>query len=129
MKITFVLARFPQDIPIYSLPCVSHYAYPENARHSADQIKWYIDRLVEGNDMLIITLSDVLVNFTGQLIERKILDTKDVVIHLYENNMLERECLYHEKGYLENWPYGWFSADYGEIDLYLKARGFPAIGY
>lgn len=64
-------------------------------------------------DLHISTHSDVPLNLIGHLIHDKIINKDDVkiVIMSDDNTEIESVSSYDEKGFLLNWPYGFFEFD------------------
>lgn len=72
----------------------------------------------QGNSFRIIaeTHSEAIINRVGKLISEGKISNEDVNIVLFERETMNaparvRFSTYDEKGYLENWPYGFFNSD------------------
>ena len=122
--ITFILSEIPADIPnelmvpnpdnnVVVIP------YPEYRNHADLQILYLIEILKSNRDHNIITLSDVMINAMGWLVEEGVYPRDQVKIVIYENQKIERECFFNKDGVIENWRFGWFSSDPYILERYI----------
>lgn len=89
---------------------------PENGKHPrvyAEHLVKEINYCKDNWDLHISTNSEVTINLLCILMDKEVVDRKDVLFYILssDNSKVEVECWYNEQGYLENWPYGFF--DYG----------------
>jgi hypothetical protein len=69
------------------------------------------------SSLIIETHSQALVNRFGELVHRGQLDPKDIQVLLFENSPITgeptvRTSTYDERGFLKDWPYGFFEPDH-----------------
>lgn len=74
----------------------------------------------KGDDLKLIieTHSDAIINTFGHLITKGVLDPDDINVILFERPSFDKASIistskYNEKGFLQNWPYGFFEPDWG----------------
>lgn len=90
--------------------------HPVCAEHPRDQAKWLRSELAvlmapeaQTASMVIRTHSEVLINLAGELIEdAQVLTKADVAVVFCEDGET-RVCRFDERGYVQNWPVGYFS--------------------
>lgn len=66
--------------------------------------------------LILETHSETIVNYFGRAIAKKMINPKDISVKLFEkdketNQTKIRNSYYDEKGFLTNWPYGFFYAE------------------
>lgn len=88
----------------------------ENRLHPqkvAEKVLYDIQYCAGNWDLHISTHSDVPINLVAHLIHEGVIQAEDVrVIIMSDDNLsVQQESTFNPKGYLENWPYGFFDFD------------------
>lgn len=93
---------------------VLYIEHPQVAQHPRDQVAWLTGELEAQRNtpccLVLRTHSEAMINFVGGLIEDGGIDLKatDVSAVLCEGDET-RVCPFDERGYLQDWPVGYFS--------------------
>lgn len=68
-------------------------------------------------DLNITTHSDVAINLVGHLISKNKIKAADVKVFILsdDNQNIQQESSFDEKGFLVNWPYGFMEPDISEV--------------
>jgi len=80
----------------------------------ADKVWKTLYKAVEDNrDLFIFTVTGNELNFFGHMIANKRMKPDQFTIAVYDEQRQksDKEIYYNSKGYLENWPYGFFEPD------------------
>lgn len=118
MKHTIYLSRNSDLLNkvFFSIPVNLRTRFPENSLHPAEFVKIIPNLLQFESSTYIFTNSDVLVGHIGEMIDKGKANPEDfeIVILSYNedntNTKSEKKTIkYDEKGYLINFPYGFFS--------------------
>lgn len=97
----------------YNKEDVYYLDYPECKKHPNEQIELFLHYLKNKNNIIlnISTFSPVLINFVGHLIHSNKLEIDSVKIIIKLDNEI-RECMFNEKGYIENYPIGFLEPNH-----------------
>jgi len=97
--------------------------YPEHKLHPRKQADLMIDLVIESRNqnLVIVTFSDVFVNYTGHLIWKNLVSRDEVAIIVVDGEGV-RESKFDEETLLENWPYGFFNWGGHELEQFRDLK-------
>lgn len=108
MKTVVYLSYFTEFLERVKKLDDSVVAFPETKLHPREVSK-LVPSLISKT---IVTHSEVIVNCLGEMIDKGVIDCKDVEIRILSGGGIESVYLFDKDGYLVDWPYGFFSSRY-----------------
>jgi hypothetical protein len=111
MKHTIYLSRNSSYLDEFylKLPIDQRLRCPEMGLHPVEFARLIPELLTQKSSTHIITHSETLINYIGYMIFHGKYNAEDFLVQILNDNEDTTVCVYDQKGYLVNWPYGFFS--------------------
>jgi predicted ATPase len=115
MKTTIFLSKNSDNFSFFLTEEEKEYAHKfiENSLHPCEVVKAFENQInihtMNGEDLILITHSEAIINWIGLQIYEGKLNHNDFEIVILNDDGNRQISTYDDKGYLNNWWYGFFS--------------------